>query len=160
MEKACQIENWIKIGKINKEVGGMRKEFRQDLEKILWEVKGEGEKWECKLEDMKKTVERDMREMKITWRKDIDKLDKKIVDIKDEMKRGEDIVTNWDKNDDRNSLTKGIEENKRHIGLLFEEVDNCRRKWEEKFLELQEGTEERIKLVYEKCNVRFDYPSL
>lgn len=36
------------------------------------------------------------------------------------------------------------------MGLLFEEVDNCRRGWEDRFLEMQEGTEERIKRAYDK----------
>lgn len=39
--------------KMNSELSEVRREFRQDIEDILWEVKGISEKWENKCMDMK-----------------------------------------------------------------------------------------------------------
>lgn len=101
-----------------------------------------GEKWENKLDDMRKKAERDIMEIKVAWKKDIEELDGKIVIVRGEVKVIEEITKGMEKEESRNRPTSEIEENKKHIVLLYEEVDEYRMKWESKFMELREDREE------------------
>lgn len=84
---------------ISKEFGDMREEFKQGVKKILRELKNNGERQEDKLDDARRKVESDTKEMNIALKKDIEGLDGKAVGIRgglkvmEEITKGERVVT-------------------------------------------------------------------
>lgn len=53
----------------------------------------------------------DIKEMEDTWKKDIEKLDRKMIDMEKEKQKGKDLMKSSGVDGDRDCLNKGIEEN-------------------------------------------------
>lgn len=135
--------------KMSREINEVRNEFKQNMEEILWEVRGVSEKWENRYLDMENKWEKEMKEMKMVWKNEI-------VEIKGEMQRIEKVTQVAERKDRRDSWMSGVEKNRKLITLLYEEVDECKNKWINKFSEIYNDTEGRINQLCEEMEIRVD----
>lgn len=150
-EQLLELVKQINV-KVNKEMGEVKMELKQEVERMIGEVKRVSDRWEEECLNIKRNWDREVGGLRDEYRREI-------LDIRKEIQNNRKEIADRKNRDEASQEKKEREKNRKIMDLLYEDINECKASWIEKFAEMKEGMEERVNRVEDdvreivKCEV-------